>query len=1517
MHTDSSQSKRDSLWESIWRRLTGPSAAIAPGEAHRRAQLLSALLVVLLPLAIYANIIDVLVHHNNIDWSSLDVALSVGSVVFVAFMYGLSRTRHYLLAARLLVVTLSILLFALAVPQKNPHDVDILVYLISPVLLSSIMLSFRETVILIAAQVAGMLIFPALFSTVSTENMWTGFVLSSSLMILLASRYAVRMERDRQAKLIEAKERYQQLVEQAPIAIAVFDGEQFRYVNPAGQRLLGVSAMDDIANRPVIDLLPPEDRARFMAEMADFGQRGTTVESPSWRVVRPDGEIIDLEVSSIPFGVDGQRGTQVIARDVTAQKRAEEALRRSESQTRALLDAMPDLMFRLDHEGRFISYKSAAIGLLYSPDTFIGRSIYEMFPSLAPQTMAKVQQARATGDVQIFEYQLPVQDDMHDYEARIVADETNAVIIVRDITERKRAEQALKRRDSILQTLADVGERLLKPGPLDNALPGILENLGTVLEVNRAYVFENFRHDDALYARKLAEWALPGHTTPLATWQALPLETGFKQWRDDLAQGRAVHGQPGDLDGAARSAMDDYGTRSLLLVPILVDGAWWGIMGFDDCERPRQWQTAEIEALRSVAGALGAAIARQRSEIAEREQRALAEALAKIAASLSRTLKPDEVLDHILVSLTTVVPHDAANIMLINQDRAQVTRHRGYAQRGLTDSIAFDVHQTMPMRDVIADRQPVLLGDTRAYPAWQWQPGTAWIRSHMAAPIQLDGQVIGLLNADSATPNFFTPEDLKRLQVFANQAAVAIENARLFDETRRYAEELEALNRATAFLYTPLSASADLETTGSQIVQAVVDVFKKVDCGLILCDWATNQFIPLKRGGEYQVACPKLITIGGPGLIPAAVRSGEPVYAPDVARDPRYVQGDPRTRSELVIPLRATKGVIGVLDLQSTEPDAFTDQDRRMLGAFAERAAAAIENRQLYAEIRHYADELEQRVHERTIDLSVRNAVAQTLSSSLNTDEMLNGVLATTVEQLGVLGGAIYLLAEDLESLEMVAHYGVSPQTLTLVTGITPGGSDLGAISGMASLQDLPQQTGISAVLSVPIWRQEQVQGVITLVNDAPRPWSSEETRMIDAIGRQIGGALANARLYGEAVEGEARIRTTWESVADGLLMFDEQAAPILINPAAARLFAFYPDVQQAAAKFWDWLQARAPLDTVEFDLPVDPVDSSHGQDAAQRYGIQNCALAAHSDPAWPCWLMPESQEDDPVCPIYQRIPRRAMQARRAPVRNADGDVVGTVIVLHDVTHFRELEELKSRFVSTVSHELRTPLSAVMLQVSTLNKYYDRIVENERRQMVRDIQRQAYVLRELIEDILELSRFDAKRAMPQKELFDLSDHCREALAALRPNIDEKRLRIDVTRLEDNVFVMGDPAQLMRAFRNLISNAIKYTPESGSITVMLAAEGGDITLKVQDNGIGIPHDEQVYVFDRFFRAESASRMASGTGLGLSITREIVDLHGGRVGLHSEPGQGSTFTIILPAPDPYASQDERKSLEHFAP
>jgi PAS domain S-box-containing protein len=261
---------------------------------------------------------------------------------------------------------------------------------------------------------------------------------------------------------------------------------------------------------------------------------------------------------------------------------------------------------------------------------------------------------------------------------------------------------------------------------------------------------------------------------------------------------------------------------------------------------------------------------------------------------------------------------------------------------------------------------------------------------------------------------------------------------------------------------------------------------------------------------------------------------------------------------------------------------------------------------------------------------------------------------------------------------------------------------------------------------------------------------------------------------------------------------------------------------------------------------------------------------------------------------------------------------MGFVSVLRDITPLKEAERAKNEFVSNVSHELRTPLSVLTLVGDNLDTLYERLDDNRRRKMIRDIQKHTQILNDLIGDVLEISRIDSGRVSMEREPVDLVQLARAEVEEILPLAQQKSQTLQMVGVEQlNVF--GNSDQLRQVIRNLLNNAIKYTPDGGQIrcegalisSPALATNKEKETwpgstslpvdswaaLRVVDTGIGISEESLPHLFERFYRVK-AQRNIRGTGLGLAIARKLIELHGGHIAVSSTPGEGSTFAIYLP-------------------
>lgn len=257
-----------------------------------------------------------------------------------------------------------------------------------------------------------------------------------------------------------------------------------------------------------------------------------------------------------------------------------------------------------------------------------------------------------------------------------------------------------------------------------------------------------------------------------------------------------------------------------------------------------------------------------------------------------------------------------------------------------------------------------------------------------------------------------------------------------------------------------------------------------------------------------------------------------------------------------------------------------------------------------------------------------------------------------------------------------------------------------------------------------------------------------------------------------------------------------------------------------------------------------------------------------------------------------------------SPLHDGQGKLVGAVVVLHDVSELHNLEKVRRDFVTNASHELKTPITAIRGVVETLIDDEEVPPEMHRR-FLGKIRDQSVRLSTIVTDLLTLSRLEAENGKKEKSSFDLRDPVLTSVTALAPTSEEKEIMIGTQLPDTPVEVMGDEEDLYQVVRNLLDNALKYTPKGGKVDVRLNSGSDEAVLEVQDSGIGIEPADQDRVFERFYRVDKArSRELGGTGLGLSIVKHIVLSHGGRVSVASVPGEGSTFTVCIPLIPPSA-------------
>jgi signal transduction histidine kinase len=258
----------------------------------------------------------------------------------------------------------------------------------------------------------------------------------------------------------------------------------------------------------------------------------------------------------------------------------------------------------------------------------------------------------------------------------------------------------------------------------------------------------------------------------------------------------------------------------------------------------------------------------------------------------------------------------------------------------------------------------------------------------------------------------------------------------------------------------------------------------------------------------------------------------------------------------------------------------------------------------------------------------------------------------------------------------------------------------------------------------------------------------------------------------------------------------------------------------------------------------------------------------------------------------------RVFQGFTAPVRDDRGGSLGRIWTLREVTHERELDRLKDDFVATVSHELRTPLTSMMGFLEMIREGEAGELTDEQKRFLAIVYRSSERLQRLVGDLLFVARLDANGLQLQFAPVDVEELVHDAAESAGALARSRELHLDL-ELALLPMVTGDKERLSQLVGNLISNALKFTPAGGRVTVRTFVDGSHAVIEVEDDGIGIPEAEQDRLFQRFFRSTTATEQAiPGTGLGLVISRAIAEAHGGTIDVRSEEGEGACFRVELP-------------------
>jgi two-component system, OmpR family, phosphate regulon sensor histidine kinase PhoR len=262
----------------------------------------------------------------------------------------------------------------------------------------------------------------------------------------------------------------------------------------------------------------------------------------------------------------------------------------------------------------------------------------------------------------------------------------------------------------------------------------------------------------------------------------------------------------------------------------------------------------------------------------------------------------------------------------------------------------------------------------------------------------------------------------------------------------------------------------------------------------------------------------------------------------------------------------------------------------------------------------------------------------------------------------------------------------------------------------------------------------------------------------------------------------------------------------------------------------------------------------------------------------------------------------RHVEVSAVPIKNADDEVTGTVVLFHDITELKQLDQIRRDFVANVSHELRTPLSILRGYIEVL---FDE-PQTSREELTRILsimERHSKRLQRLVDDLLSLAQLESSHAELEISVVRMDELFNNLIRDWKEKLTGKNLKVVVDLPSETSVLRADGTRLEEALHNLLDNAVKFSPDNGQIRLRGTRCDSNVVLSVADNGIGISKEHLPRIFERFYRADKArSRELGGTGLGLAIVKHIAQLHGGRVEAESELGRGTTIRIVLPQVPP---------------